>query len=77
MSKYAVQALIYQPELTHSVWTEIRHQCRGIAGIRRMAWREIESGRWVGYRVATIHEEHLGLTFADKLASKSSTKRTS
>jgi len=56
-----VMVLIYQPELTHSVWQDYRHRCRTANGLQKLLKREKLSGRIVAHRLITIHEERFGL----------------
>ena len=57
------QALIYQPELTHSVWTDVQHRCRSRAALQKMLRKRVRSGEYVGYRILHIEEEHIGVTW--------------
>jgi len=60
-----IQVLIFEPELTHSVWSDYWPRARTMKGLMRELRTEIKAGRFVGYRFLTIHEEHLGLPSAE------------
>jgi hypothetical protein len=57
----SAQALIFQPELTHSVWTDVMHRKRSRKSLEAMLRKEVRAGRYVGYRLLTIEEEYIGV----------------
>lgn len=52
--------LVYQPELTHSVWIdyESRHRSRG--SLEKALRKGVKDGEWVAWRLVTIHKEVAG-----------------
>jgi len=62
------QALIFQPELTRSVWTDVMHRKRSRKSLEAMLRKEVRAGRYVGYRLLTIEAEYIGVCWPnDKL----------
>lgn len=59
------QVLIYQPELTHSVWVDHLHSKRSVESLRKSLRKAVQKGEYVGYRLITIHEEHVGATWKE------------
>ncbi len=55
------QALIFQPELTHSVWTDVMHRKRSRKSLEAMLRKGVRSGEYVGYRLLTIEAECIGV----------------
>lgn len=55
------QVLVFQPELTHSVWLDHWHRCRSKESLEKRLRKGVREGRYVGYRLLTIHEEHIGI----------------
>lgn len=55
------QALIFQPELTHSVWTDVMHRKRSRKSLEAMLRKEVRAGRYMGYRLLTIEAEYIGV----------------
>lgn len=58
----AAQVLVYQPELTHSVWTDVMHQKRSRQSLEAMLRKGVRSGEYVGYRLLTIEAEYVGIS---------------
>ena len=55
------QVLIFRPELTHSVWTDVMHLKRSRKSLEAMLRKGVRSGEYVGYRLFTIEAEHIGV----------------
>lgn len=52
-----VMVLEYQPELTHSVWVDLRHGCRTKSGLAKVLRNGMQAGDWTGYRLITEHAQ--------------------
>ena len=52
--------LVYQPELTHSVWLDYRNTSRSIQGLERKLKEGVRRGDWVGWRLVRIEKEVIG-----------------
>ena len=48
------QALVFQPELTHSVWVDVMHRKRSRKALENMLRKRVNSGEYIGYRMITI-----------------------
>ena len=59
----SAQVLVYQPDLTHSVWTDVMHRKRSQKSLEAMLRKGVRSGDYVGYRLLTIHAEYLGISW--------------
>ena len=59
----SAQALIFQPELTHSVWTDVMHRKRSRKSLEAMLRKGVRSGEYVGYRLLTIEAEYRGISW--------------
>lgn len=71
------QALIFQPELTHSVWTDVMHRKRSRKSLEAMLRKGVRSGEYVGYRLLTIEAEYMGISWPnDKLCREQGGKDT-
>ena len=57
------QALIFQPELTHSVWTDVMHRKRSRKSLEAMLRKGVRSGEYVGYRLLNIEAEYIGVSW--------------
>lgn len=65
------QALIFQPELTHSVWTDVMHRKRSRKSLEALLRKEVRAGRYVGYRLLTIEAEYIGVCWPnDKVEAR-------
>lgn len=62
----SAQVLVFQPELTHSVWTDFMHRFRSQESLERYLRKAVKKGEYVGYRILTVHAEYLGATWPDK-----------
>lgn len=63
----AAQVLVYQPELTHSVWTDVMHRKRSQKSLEAMLRKGVRSGEYVGYRLLTIHSEYVGISWPNSM----------
>ena len=61
-----VQVLVFQSELTSSVWIDLVYRQRSLQTLEAMLRKGIKKGEWVGYRLVTIYEEHIGVTWKEK-----------
>ena len=52
--------LVYQPELSCSVWQDFECRARSIAGIERQLKQGIRCGDWVAWRLMRIEKEVMG-----------------
>ena len=59
------EVLEYKPELKHSVWIKMYLRNRTHGAKRRVLRKLVKVGAYVGYRIVTIHEEHIGVTWKD------------
>ena len=67
----SAQALIFQPELTHSVWTDVRHRKRSRKSLEDMLRKGVRTGEYAGYRLLTIEAEYIGVVWPnDKLSDR-------
>jgi len=57
------EVLEYKPELTHSVWIKMILRNRTYEAKRRELRKLVKAGTFVGYRIVTVHEEHIGVTW--------------
>lgn len=57
------QVLIFQPELTRSTWTDHISRHRSEESLRRYLRGAVKRGEYVGYRLLTVREEHIGATW--------------
>lgn len=57
------QVLVFQPELTHSVWTDIQSRARTRAGLEKQPRAGVRSGEYVGYRLHRVEAEYVGITW--------------
>ena len=57
------QALIFQPELTHSVWIDVMHRKRSRKSLETMLRKGVRSGEYVGYRLLNIEAEYIGVSW--------------
>lgn len=62
----AAQVLVYQPELTHSVWTDLMHRKRSRESLEAMLRKGVRSGEYVGYRLLTIEAEYVGISWPNE-----------
>jgi DNA-binding winged helix-turn-helix (wHTH) protein len=60
------EVLVFQPELTHSVWIDHMSGHRTVDSLRQSLRKSVRKGEYVGYRIHTIHEEHIGCTWEGK-----------
>ena len=73
----AAQVLVYQPELTHSVWTDVMHRKRSQKSLEAMLRKGVRSGEYVGYRLLTIHAEYVGISWPNaKSAGTDASEKT-
>jgi len=52
--------LVYQPELTHSVWQDFWHNRRSQESLERELRRGVRSGEWVAWRLIRVEKEVMG-----------------
>jgi hypothetical protein len=55
------QVLVYQPALTHSTWQDFECRAKTITGLERQLKAGVRDGRWVGWRIVTIHKTVMGI----------------
>jgi hypothetical protein len=62
MSEQLPQAmvLVYQPELTHSVWQDLMHHKRTLKGLEAALRKGVRDGEWVAWRLIHIEKEVYG-----------------
>jgi hypothetical protein len=59
----SAQVLVFQPELTHSVWTDFMSRARTQEALEKQLRKGVRSGEYVGYRLHRIECEYLGITW--------------
>ena len=52
--------LVYQPELTHSVWQDVVSRHRTVKGLEKHLRKGVKDGKWWGWRIIRIEKEVLG-----------------
>ena len=52
--------LVYQPELTHSVWQDFMCRCRTQEAFERLLRKGVRDGEWVAWRLIRIEKEVMG-----------------
>ncbi len=52
--------LVYQPELTYSVWQDFISRHTTIDGLENALRKGVRNGEWVGWRLITITKEIIG-----------------
>lgn len=52
--------LVYQPELSCSVWQDFECRARSIAGLERQLKQGVRCGDWVAWRLMRIEKEVMG-----------------
>lgn len=57
------QVLVYEPRITHSVWTDVMHRNRSRKSLEAMLRKGVRSGEYVGYRLLTIEAEYVGISW--------------
>lgn len=57
------EVLEFKPELTHSVWIHMVSNKRSHEARVKELRMLVKSGTYVGYRVVTVHEEHIGVSW--------------
>jgi hypothetical protein len=55
-----VMVLVYEPRLTHCVWSDFWHRKRSLEGLLKCLRGEVKAGRFSAYRFITIHQETYG-----------------
>ena len=58
--KPRAMVLIYQPELTHSVWVDLISQHRTEAGLEKHLRKGVKDGKWVGWMIIQVSKQALG-----------------
>ena len=58
--KLQAMVLIYQPELTHSVWVDLISQHRTEAGLEKHLRKGVKDGDWVGWMIIQVLKQALG-----------------
>ena len=53
----AAMVLVFQPELTHSVWQDFISRARSRKNLERILRKGVRDGDWVAWRLITIHHE--------------------
>lgn len=56
----SAMVLVYQPELRNSVWMDLIHRCRSLAGLEKQLKAGVRSGEWVAWRLIHIEKEIMG-----------------
>lgn len=56
-----VMVLCFEPRVGHSIWTDYHYRNRTMLGLLRHLKDEVKSGRFVAYRLLTIHKEVMGV----------------
>ena len=54
--------LVYQPELTHSVWQDVISRHRTAKGLEKYLRKGVKDGKWWGWRIIRVEKEVLGDT---------------
>lgn len=52
--------LVYQQELTHSVWQDFESRARTMEGLEKQLKAGVRSGEWVAWRIMRIEKEVWG-----------------
>ncbi len=52
--------LVYQPELTHSVWQDWISNHRTLKGMEQRLKQGVRNGEWVAWRLMRIEKEVMG-----------------
>lgn len=61
MSKLpSAMVLVYQPELTHSVWMDFDHRKRTVESLEKELRRGVRKGEWVAWRLIRVEKEVMG-----------------
>ena len=58
----SVQVLVFEPELGHSIWSDLRHHKRSMKSLEKMLRKGIKDLEWNGFRYITIHGTNYGLS---------------
>ena len=66
--RLSAQELVFQPELTHSVWTDFMSRARTQEALEKQLRKGVRSGEYVGYRLHRIEAEYLGITWRSAAA---------
>lgn len=54
--------LVFEERLGHSTWQDvIKHRCRTLDGLVRRMKQGVKDGRYVAFRLITIHREEMGV----------------
>jgi hypothetical protein len=53
--------LVFQPELTHSVWIDYWSKARTMTGLIKDLQRGVKDGRFVAYRLIHVYVEITGV----------------
>ena len=56
----SAMVLVFQPELTHSVWQDFRCRARTQGGLERQLKDGVKRGEWVAWRLIRIEREVTG-----------------
>lgn len=56
----AAMVLVFQPELSHSVWHDFLSRARTLAGLERQLKAGVKRGDWVAWRLIRIEREVMG-----------------
>lgn len=61
----SAMVLVYQPELSCSVWQDFKCRARTVAGLERQLKQGVVCGDWVAWRLIRIEKEVMGITDAN------------
>jgi len=57
---HQAMVLVYQPELTHSVWQDVIIRTKWIELLEQRLREGVRKGEWVAWRIITIEKEAMG-----------------
>lgn len=58
--KPRAMVLVFQPELSHSVWKDFHSKARTRRGLERLLKAGVKRGEWIGWRLLYIEKEVMG-----------------
>lgn len=56
-----VMVLVFEERMGCSVWQDYLHRCRTLNGLLRHLKQEVKAGRFVAFRLLTIHKQEMGV----------------
>lgn len=69
-----VMVLVYMPELRHSVWQDYITRTRTVTALIKQLRLGVRNGRFIAYRLMTIHGEWSGTPTLSRVKPKNPTK---